>query len=120
MTKLTMDWLGAALIRAAKTFAQTMLAMVTVGQGIASIEWMHILGVSTTAALVSILTSVATGLPETTTHGTLNIDGKTHWTVLDEGAEKVAGKHVITLAVNKDANYAQYMSELLEDQNESA
>ena len=56
-------WLKAAGIRAAKTFCQTAVSMLTVGQALLEVEWIHILSVSAVAAVVSILTSVA-GLPE--------------------------------------------------------
>lgn len=56
-------WLKAAGIRAAKTFGQTAVSMLTVGQALLEVEWIHVLSVSAVAAVVSILTSVA-GLPE--------------------------------------------------------
>lgn len=56
-------WLKAAGIRAAKTFGQTAVSMLTVGQALLEVEWIHVLSVSAVAAIVSILTSVA-GLPE--------------------------------------------------------
>ena len=57
------EWLRCALIRAIKTFAQSSLAMITVGTAITEINWAAVLGVSGTAALLSILTSVV-GIPE--------------------------------------------------------
>ena len=59
----TFEWLKAAGIRAVKTFAQTALSMLTIGQAVIDINWMNVLSVSAVAALISILTSVA-GLPE--------------------------------------------------------
>lgn len=56
-------WLKAAGIRAVKTLAQTAVSMITVGQAIAEINWLHIVSVSLVAGVLSILTSVA-GLPE--------------------------------------------------------
>lgn len=56
-------WSKAAGIRAAKTFCQTAVSMLTVGQALLEVEWIHVLSVSAVAAVVSILTSVA-GLPE--------------------------------------------------------
>lgn len=56
-------WLKAAGIRASKTMAQTAVSMITVGQAIAEINWLHIVSVSLVAGVLSILTSVA-GLPE--------------------------------------------------------
>lgn len=57
------QWFKAAGIRALKTFAQTAVAMVTVGSAISDINWINVLSISTVAALCSLLTSVA-GLPE--------------------------------------------------------
>lgn len=57
------EWTRAALIRAVKTFCQTALSMLTVGQAFIEINWMNVLSVSGVAAVISILTSVA-GLPE--------------------------------------------------------
>lgn len=57
-------WVKAAGIRAIRTFAQTMLAMIggnTVG--VMEVDWGGILSVATTAAIMSLLTSLA-GLPE--------------------------------------------------------
>ena len=58
------DWIKAALIRAIKTFAQTMVALIGTGAvGFTDLDWLRILSVSGVAALLSLLTSVA-GLPE--------------------------------------------------------
>ena len=57
------SWIKAAGIRALKTFAQTIVAMVTVGSAINEINWLNVLSVSALAAVCSLLTSVA-GLPE--------------------------------------------------------
>lgn len=62
-TRLTVEWLVAALIRAIKTIAQTMVGMIAVGAAISDINWGYVLSVSLVAGLLSILTSVA-GLPE--------------------------------------------------------
>ena len=56
-------WLEAAGIRALKTFCQSALSMLTVGQAFTEIYWLHVLSVSGVAAVISLLTSAA-GLPE--------------------------------------------------------
>ena len=53
----------AAGVRAVKTFAQTALSMVTIGQAFIDVNWANVLSVSGVACLLSILTSLA-GLPE--------------------------------------------------------
>ena len=62
------EWLKAAGIRALRTVAQTALAMLTVEgvRSITDVDWIGILGVSALAGIVSLLTSVVTGLPEIT------------------------------------------------------
>ena len=62
-----MDWkkfLIAALIRAVRTFAQTFVGFIAVGAALEEIQWLRALSVSVAAAVLSILTSIATGLPE--------------------------------------------------------
>jgi len=57
-------WLAAAGVRALKTFAQTAVGMLTGDLvGILEVNWVSVLSVSATAAVLSLLTSVA-GLPE--------------------------------------------------------
>ena len=57
------SWIKAAGIRALKTFAQTIVATITVGSAINEINWLNVLSVSALAAVCSLLTSIA-GLPE--------------------------------------------------------
>ena len=59
----TLEWFRCAGIRALKTFAQTFISMVVIGQAIADINWTNVLSVSLVAAIISIMTSLA-GLPE--------------------------------------------------------
>lgn len=54
----TLFWKAAAE-RAIKTFAQSLVALFIAGVTILSIDWVQALAVSGTAALVSVLTSVA-------------------------------------------------------------
>lgn len=63
VTEKFFRWLKAAGIRAIKTFAQTAISMLTVGQAFVEINWLNILSVAGVAGLISLLTSVA-GLPE--------------------------------------------------------
>ena len=64
---MTWDWkefLIAALIRAVRTFAQTGVSMIAIGAAFSEVEWLRVLSVSGVAFVLSILTSLATGLPE--------------------------------------------------------
>ena len=57
-------WLIAALIRAVRTFAQTFVGFIAVGAALEEIQWLRALSVCGAAFVLSILTSLATGLPE--------------------------------------------------------
>ena len=61
------DWkkfLIAAMIRAVRTFAQTAVSMIAVGAAFSEVDWLRVLSVSGVAFVLSLLTSLATGLPE--------------------------------------------------------
>lgn len=60
--QINVEWLKQAGIRALKTFCQTALSMMTIGQALFDVDWRHVLSVSLVAAIISILTSLA-GLP---------------------------------------------------------
>lgn len=61
---MTKKWLKASLIRALKTFCQGLVTMIGADYiSIVDLDWARMLGMATTMALVSILTSLA-GLPE--------------------------------------------------------
>ena len=63
MSDKTKRWIKAAGIRAAKTMAQTAVAMLPVAATITAVDWPVVLGTAALAGVVSILTSLA-GLPE--------------------------------------------------------
>ena len=58
------EFMIAAAIRAARTFAQAAIGMITVGSAFSDVNWLMVLSVSGVSAVLSILTSIATGLPE--------------------------------------------------------
>ena len=61
---MSTKWLKAALIRAAKTVAQSAVSLLSVGAtGLLDVDWISVLSASILAGVLSILTSVA-GLPE--------------------------------------------------------
>lgn len=60
----TKQFIKAAGIRAIKTMAQTMLSMMTVGAAIQDVNWVQAASITIVAGAYSILTSIATGLPE--------------------------------------------------------
>lgn len=59
----TTEWIKAAAVRALKTFAQTALSLLTVGQAFHEVFWINVVSVAGVAAVISMLTSIA-GLPE--------------------------------------------------------
>ena len=63
---MTKDFWKAALNRAVRTIAQTTLAMIGTATLIQQLDWYMIGGTALLAGLVSILTSITTGLPEVT------------------------------------------------------
>ena len=60
-----MTFAQASAIRSVKTFAQTAVSLVgTNTMGITQIDWVGVLSGAALAAVLSLLTSIATGLPE--------------------------------------------------------
>ena len=61
------DWkkfLKAAAIRALRTFGQALVSSIAVGAAFSEVQWLHVLSVAGVACILSIATSLATGLPE--------------------------------------------------------
>lgn len=54
----------AALIRAIRTICQTAIASIGTAIALSDVNWIYVLSASTLAGLLSILNSIATGLPE--------------------------------------------------------
>lgn len=90
------DFWKAALIRAVRTIAQSMVSMIAVGAAISEVQWLHVLSVSAVAGLLSLLTSIATGLPET--------EKAVEYRYLDENGVHVDGHYVLVHNVEEDVN----------------
>lgn len=58
------SFVKAALIRAARTVAQTAVATIGTSAVLSAVDWKAVLSASVLAGILSILTSIATGLPE--------------------------------------------------------
>lgn len=56
-------WIAAAN-RAIRTFCQTAVAGISAAALLSEVSWLEVASASALAALLSILTSIATGLPE--------------------------------------------------------
>lgn len=61
---MTVEFWKAAGIRALRTFAQTAIATIGTASLLSEINWIMVLSASAVSALLSILTSIVTGLPE--------------------------------------------------------
>lgn len=58
------DFIKAAAIRAVRTIAQTAAATIGTAAVFSAVDWRMVVSASLLAGVLSILTSVATGLPE--------------------------------------------------------
>lgn len=61
---MTREFWRAAAIRMARTCAQVALAMIPAAVTITQVDWVTVVGTAALAGVCSILTSIATGLPE--------------------------------------------------------
>ena len=61
---MDMQFWKAAGIRAVRTMAQTAVAMLPAAATITEVNWATVLGTAALAGVGSVLTSLATGLPE--------------------------------------------------------
>lgn len=58
------DFWKAALVRAARTVAQTAVATIGTAVMMSEVNWTAVVSASILAGILSILTSISTGLPE--------------------------------------------------------
>ena len=58
------NFLKAALIRMIRTIAQTAIATIGTAAAMSDVNWLFVLSASVLAGILSLLTSIATGLPE--------------------------------------------------------
>ena len=64
MSDKVTNFIKCATVRAIKTVAQTMIATIGTSAYISAVDWKLVVSSSILAGFLSILTSVATGLPE--------------------------------------------------------
>lgn len=62
------DFWKAALIRAVRTVAQTAAAMIGTSALLSEVDWLAVGSAAVLAGILSLLTSIATGLPEAEQH----------------------------------------------------
>lgn len=58
------EFVKAAIIRAVRTIAQTAAAAIGTGAVLAEVDWVVVGSTAAVAGVLSLLTSIATGLPE--------------------------------------------------------
>ena len=58
------DFIYALINRAVRTMCQSAVAMIPAATLISDVDWMAVVGTAALAGVCSILTSIATGLPE--------------------------------------------------------
>ena len=58
------EFIKASLIRAVRTIAQTAVACIGTATVLSSVDWKVVLSASLLSGILSLLTSIATGLPE--------------------------------------------------------
>lgn len=68
---MTKEFWVSALIRAIRTICQTAIATIGTAMVLSEVPWMYVASASVLAGLLSILTSIATGLPEVELQQTL-------------------------------------------------
>lgn len=61
---MTMDFVKCAFVRALKTICQTIVSLIGTAQVLGDVDWKLVLSASLLAGILSILTSIITGLPE--------------------------------------------------------
>ena len=61
---MTKEFWKAALIRAIKTVCQTAVATIGTAVVITDVNWLYVVSASALAGVLSILTSISTGLPK--------------------------------------------------------
>lgn len=61
---MTKDFWQATLIRAIRTICQTAIATIGTAMVITDVNWLYVVSASALAGLLSVLTSISTGLPE--------------------------------------------------------
>lgn len=66
---MTKTFFRAALIRAVRTIAQTAVATIGTAALISDVNWIAVISASALAGVLSLLTSIATGLPEVVEDG---------------------------------------------------
>lgn len=76
MNEKCIKYITPIILRAVRTFAQSLLSMITVGVTLQEINWVNALNVSVLAAIYSILMSIVVTIPENKFDGIVSFDEK--------------------------------------------
>ena len=68
------EFMKAAIIRAIKTMCQTAVATIGTAAILSEVNWIYVVSASVLAGIISVLTSIGTGLPEVRSADELNDD----------------------------------------------
>lgn len=91
---MTKEFWTSALIRALRTVCQTAIATISTAVVLSDVAWVYVLSASALSGILSILTSIATGLPEVQLAETLySLDN-----VVDEDEDEEEGDDDGTVA----------------------
>ena len=110
--KLNLAWFYAAGIRALRTVAQTAVSFITVGAALNEIQWTKVISVALVAGIYSLLTSLATELPELATDGSLLVDSSkanmdTYRLILDSPLDDLKDNQIVKFKVSTNADLSQ-------------
>lgn len=97
----------AAAIRAVRTIAQTAIATIGTAAVIEAVNWLAVLSASALAGVLSLLTSIATGLPETET--------RIEYRYLDENGVPLDGHYTLIRNIEDEVCEACDLSNYVED-----
>ena len=62
------EFMTAAAVRAVRTMAQTAISVIGIGAAMTEVDWLQVGSAAALSGILSVLTSLTTGLPEVPAH----------------------------------------------------